>query len=126
MIEITSKGSFKKSYRFLEFLRRREYLKRLNEFGQMGVDALAKATPKKTGKTAASWSYEIKERFNSVEITWSNNNLTNTGVPVAVLIQYGHGTKVGKYVKGIDYINPALKPVFELIADQVWEEVDRN
>ena len=92
----------------------------------MGVDALAKATPKKTGKTAASWSYEIKERFNSVEITWSNNNLTNTGVPVAVLIQYGHGTKVGKYVKGIDYINPALKPVFELIADQVWEEVDRN
>lgn len=126
MIKLSSKGSFKKSYRFLEFLLRGEYLRRLNEYGQQGVDALMAATPKNTGKTAASWGYKIDEKFNSVSITWTNTNLTNTGVPVAVLIQYGHGTKSGKYVKGIDYINPALQPVFDKIAESIWEEVEEN
>ena len=126
MIKLSSKGSFKKSYRFLEFLFRGEYLRRLNEYGQKGVEALAAATPKATGKTAASWGYEIKEKLNGITITWTNNNLTSTGIPVAVLIQYGHGTRRGAYVQGIDYINPALAPIFSEIADSIWKEVEEN
>lgn len=123
MITITSKGSFTKTYRFLEFLKRREYLKRLNSFGQQGVETLAAATPKATGKTSESWSYQIEEKLNSINITWTNSNLTSSGTPVAILIQYGHGTRSGVYVEGIDYINPALKPVFEEIGKSIWREV---
>ena len=126
MIKLSSKGSFKKSYRFLEFLNRGEYWRRLNEYGQKGVDALSAATPKASGRTAASWGYEIKEKLNGITITWTNNNLTSTGIPVAVLIQYGHGTRHGAYVKGIDYINPALAPIFLDMADSIWEEVVEN
>ena len=126
MITISSKGSFDNTYRFLGFLHRREYLKSLDSFGRMGVEALSSSTPKRTGKTAASWGYEIKRKLNSIQIIWTNSNLTTQNTPVAILIQYGHGTKSGAYVQGIDYINPALAPVFDDIADKIWKEVENN
>lgn len=126
MITFSSKGSFNNTYKFLGFLHRRDYLKSLDQFGKKGVAALSAATPKRTGKTASSWGYEIENKLNSIKITWTNDNLTTQNTPVAVLIQYGHGTKSGVYVQGIDYINPALKPVFDNIADQIWKEVEEN
>lgn len=126
MITISSKGSFDRTYKFLGFLHRREYISSLNDFGKMGVAALSAATPVRTGKTAASWGYEIKNKLNSIQIIWTNSNLTTQGVPVAILIQYGHGTNSGVHVQGIDYINPALEPVFEEISEQIWKEVKEN
>lgn len=88
----------------------------------MGVKALSEATPVLSGKTASSWGYQISKGHGSFSIHWTNSNI-NDGVPIAVIIQYGHGTGWGGYVQGIDYINPALRPVFQDIADQVWKEV---
>lgn len=83
------------------------------------------ATPKDTGKTSQSWSYTVSITKDSASIIWTNDNVTTDGTPIAVLIQYGHGTKSGSYVKGIDYINPAMKPIFDKIANEIWEEVTR-
>jgi hypothetical protein len=123
MITISSSGSFKNTYKFLGFLHRREYIKNLKKFGERGVQALSEATPVRTGKTAASWGYEIDNKLNSIKITWTNSNLTTQNIPVAILIQYGHGTGAGVYVQGVDYINPALRPVFDEIGDEIWKEV---
>nr|DAH12804.1 MAG TPA: type I neck protein [Caudoviricetes sp.] len=95
----------------------------LHQYGQMGVDALAAATPKDTGKTAGSWYYDIGIDTNGLKITWRNSN-ENKGVNIAIILQYGHGTRNGGYVKGIDYINPALKSVFSDLADAIWTEVN--
>lgn len=95
-----------------------------NKYGEIGVDALRKETPKDTGNTADSWYYEVKEDKGGVTIEWSNSNI-NKNVNIAVILQYGHGTGTGGYVKGIDYINPAMKPVFQEIADNLWREVTR-
>lgn len=103
-------------------MKEKRYLENLNRYGQEGVDALTAATPRDTGTTAESWSYEIKRTNNSVTIYWNNSNAPY-GVPVAVLIQYGHATRNGGYVQGIDYINPALKPIFEKMAENIWREV---
>ena len=86
------------------------------------VEALAKATPKDTGKTAASWSYTVTKGKESITITWRNSNIVD-GVPIAVILQYGHGTRNGGYVEGVDYINPAMRPIFERIAARAWGEV---
>ena len=94
----------------------------LNKYGKRGVDALSKNTPVETGVTAASWNYEIHESKGKYEIVWTNSNV-NKGVSIAVLIQYGHGTRNGRYVSGIDYINPALAKIFDQMADEVWREV---
>lgn len=96
----------------------------LDKYGNRGVDALRAATPKETGKTADSWYYEISHSKNSASITWSNFN-TNRGYNIAILIQYGHGTGTGVYVQGTDYVNPAMKDVFEQIANEVAEEIKR-
>lgn len=101
------------------------YFVGLQKFGEAGVKALSEATPKKTGKTSESWSYSIDKTDNGVGISWSNSNV-NDGVNIAMLIQYGHGTASGYYVEGVDYINPALKSIFDKILDGVWEEVTRN
>ena len=98
--------------------------KNLNIYGQRGVDALKKATPKDTGLTADSWRYEIKISKSDVKIIWSNLNIQN-GVPIAVILQYGHATGTGGYVQGIDYINPAIKPIFDDISEKVWKEMKR-
>lgn len=96
----------------------------LNKYGEIGVKALAANTPKDTGKTASSWSYEIVKTKNTVTINWKNDNI-HDGVLIAAILQYGHGTGNGGYVRGTDYINPAMKPVFQQIADDAWKEVNR-
>ena len=121
-IVITQKGDFKKTFKLLFKLRNREFFRKLEQYGQIGVEALSQATPKRTGKTAESWTYEIHYTDSSVEIVWINTN-ENKGRNIAVLIQYGHGTRNGGYVQGIDYINPAMASVFDDIAEKVWQEV---
>lgn len=122
LIRITQKGDFSLTFRFLKKLKERRFLKRIESFGQVGVDALMQATPKRSGKTSESWGYEVHYTSSSITITWTNSNI-NKGRNIAVLIQYGHGTRNGGYVQGIDYINPAMRPIFEKIADEAWLEV---
>lgn len=97
----------------------------LDKYGRRGVAALSSATPRDTGKTAESWVYEIIREKDSVRIEFSNTNVIADGTPVAILLQYGHATKHGGYVQGIDYINPAIQPIFKQIADDAWREVTR-
>ena len=122
MIRFTQKGGFRKTEKYLKKLGGGNLYLGLERYGQMGVQALSDATPKKTGKTASSWGYSIEKTNKGLSINWTNSNI-NDGVPVAILIQYGHAMPSGYYVEGIDYINPALKPVFDSIAKNVWEEV---
>ena len=99
----------------------------LDKYGRLGVEALKEATPKDTGKTSESWYYTIEEEKNgNLKIVWRNSNLGNGWAPIAILLQYGHATGNGGYVQGQDYINPALDKVFHRIADDAWEEVNRN
>lgn len=122
MIRLEAKGDLSKTYKFLDRILKLDFYERLERYGQRGVNALAAATPRDTGTTAASWYYEINRNFNSIEIYWKNSH-ENRGVNIAVILQYGHGTGSGAYVQGIDYINPAIKPVFEMIANDIWKEV---
>lgn len=124
VIEMRQSGDFKKSLTFLTHLRTRNIWPILEKYGQKGVEALAEATPKATGKTAASWSYEIKMEKTGAVLSWKNANIVD-GVPIAVILQYGHGTRNGGYVQGVDYINPAMKPVFDAIRDELWKEVTK-
>ncbi len=117
-------GSFTKLEKFLIKNNKRDYTSLLKIYGDLGVQALSQATPKKTGSTASSWYYDIVDNGDSVSIQWKNRNLQN-GVNVAILLQYGHGTGSGGYVQGIDYINPAMRPIFETIADKAWEAIKR-
>lgn len=94
----------------------------LDKYGRLGVEYLSSNTPKRSGKTAASWDYDIEERNGDYTIVWTNSN-TNQQVNIALILQYGHGTGTGGYVRGIDYINPAMKPIFDNIADDAWKEV---
>lgn len=123
-ITVSQSGDFHNLEQFLKNAERGDYLKVLERFGRMGVDALSAATPIESGTTANSWSYEIVQKNGSAEIDFNNSNI-NKGVNIAIIIQYGHGTGTGGYVQGIDYINPALRPVFEQIADAAWKEVTR-
>lgn len=121
-IVVTNKGSFKNTKHFLKKAEGMDKYSRLPSLAQMGVDALASATPTRSGKTAASWGYEINISGAEVSIEWFNTNI-NEGVNIAIILQYGHGTGTGGYVAGQDYINPAIQPVFDKIADLVWKEV---
>lgn len=94
----------------------------LDKYGRAGVAALSAATPKDSGETASSWEYEIKRTKTTVSIVFNNTNIQN-GVPIAIILQYGHATNNGGYVEGVDYINPAIKPIFERIANDAWKEV---
>lgn len=122
MISFTQKGDFHKLTNWLERLREKINSGRLNKYGEMGVAALNEATPRDTGLTANSWYYEIVNKGNELKIEWNNSNVNN-GENIAILLQYGHGTGWGGYVVGRDYINPALQPVFEKIAEDLWKEV---
>lgn len=125
MISFNMKGSFNKTFAF--FKRNRKLnLNDLYKFGQMGVDALREATPKDSGLTADSWYYEVVDEDGQISIRWLNRNVVDGWCNIAVILQYGHATGTGGYVEGIDYINPALKPVFDKIAKHAWEEVMRN
>lgn len=121
LLSLKLKAHEHKTEKYLERLKNKEYFKVLENLAQEGVEALYEATPKRTGLTASSWSYKIEASKNGITIAWFNTNLTKDGDPIAILLQYGHGTGRGGYVRGIDYINPALKPVFDKIADEVWK-----
>lgn len=123
-VTFTMKGNFNKLNNWFEKSLEVINLGKLDSYGRMGVRALEQYTPKDTGLTSQSWSYEIvRDQKNSIiSISFNNSNLNN-GIPIAILIQYGHSTRSGTWVEGVDYINPALRPIFEEIADELWEEV---
>lgn len=122
MIRIKQSGNFNNTERFLKKANKMNIYNILEKYAKEGVTALASATPVNTGETADSWDYEIQKTKTGYSIYWTNSNINN-GVPIAVILQYGHGTNGGGYVQGIDYINPALKPIFDKLADNAWKEV---
>nr|DAP17004.1 MAG TPA: type I neck protein [Bacteriophage sp.] len=124
MITIESQGDWKLTRNWFNKMTKLDLALIMNQFGREGAAALASATPSRTGATAKSWSYEVKRTGNNWKITWTNSNV-NKGANIAVLIQYGHGTRNGGYVVGRDYINPAIRPIFDKIADKAWKEVTR-
>jgi len=124
MIVVKQRGDFRHLEGFFKRIKQMRLRDKLEKCGREGVDALAAATPVDTGLTASSWSYEIQMDENSYGITWVNTNV-NKGVNIALILQTGHGTRNGGYVKGIDYINPALKPVFDKFAEDLWGEVTK-
>lgn len=124
MIGVEQSGGFKKIEAFFDNIFRRDLVRDLDKYGKAGVEALRQATPKDSGLTASSWVYEIDVGVGASTITWKNTNIQN-GVSVAVLLQYGHATRNGGYVQGIDYVNPALKAVFDDLANDAWKEVTR-
>ena len=125
MISFRQKGDFSKSMSFLGKLKKGIRLSDLDKYGHKGVAALASATPVNTGKTASSWYYEITNSNGSVSISFHNSNIQN-GVPIAIILQYGHGTGTGGWVQGRDYINPAIQPIFDRIANDLWREVTKR
>lgn len=122
LISVRNTGNFQKTDRFLSGLIGVHYMRKLKKYGEKGVAALREATPKDSGKTAESWSYEITQEPGRTAIYWKNSHVEN-GVNIAVILQYGHGTRTGGFVEGIDYITPAIRPIFEEMADEVWKEV---
>lgn len=124
MITFKQKGDFSKLSRYFERVREAAKLGILDKYGRAGVSALSSATPTDTGKTAASWNYEIQRQNGIVSINFSNSNV-NKGVNIAIILQYGHGTGTGGWVEGRDYINPAIQPIFDQLAEDAWREVTK-
>lgn len=122
MITIKSRGNFSKLEKMLKQSIGKDYKRILDRYAKEGVKALSEATPVDTGKTASSWGYEIVQENGRISIHWTNSNV-NEGVNIALILQYGHGTGTGGYVQGVDYINPALRPIFDALADAAWKEV---
>ena len=125
MITFRQKGDFSKLTRFLERAKEAVHLGDLDKYGRQGVAALSSATPVDSGLTAESWYYEIENKNGSAIITFNNSNIQN-GVPLAIILQYGHGTRNGGWVEGRDYINPAIQPIFDEIANEAWREVTKQ
>lgn len=125
MIRFRQKGDFSKLSRFLERAKETVKIGDLDRYGREGVAALASATPKDSGLTADSWYYEIEHGTGSISISFHNSNIQD-GVPIAVILQYGHGTRNGGWVEGRDYINPAIQPIFDEIANNAWKEVTKS
>lgn len=125
MITFRSKGDYSKATRYFERVKDALNLTTiLDKYGKRGVAALSSATPIESGKTANSWDYEIVRENGSAKIVFTNSNI-NKGVPIAIILQYGHGTGTGGWVEGRDYINPAIQPIFDEIVDEAWREVTK-
>lgn len=124
MITFRQKGDFSKLNKYLERIKEVVKIGDLDRFGREGVQALSSATPRDTGLTASAWDYSIERSSNRVSISFNNTNIQN-GVPIAIILQYGHGTRNGGYVQGRDYINPAIQPIFDKIAEDAWKEVTK-
>lgn len=122
LIKIEQSGNFDNITRFLETMKKRDVMSVLNRYGQIGVDRLREATPVDSGKTAESWGYEIVANNSQYRLYWTNTN-ENNGVHIAIILQYGHGTKNGGFVEGTDYINPVLEEIFKTMAEELWKEV---
>lgn len=125
MISFNQKGDFSKLSNFLERMKEGVRIGELDRYGREGVAALSAATPKDTGLTASSWYYKIERNSGSISISFHNSNIQN-GVPIAIILQYGHGTGNGGWVQGRDYINPAIQPIFDKIANDAWKEVTKS
>ena len=123
-VSFRHRGNFKHVEKFLNSAKSGEFFRKLDAFGKEGVAALSSATPVDSGLTSESWSYEIINDNGTYSIVWNNSNV-NDGVNIAVILQYGHGTRNGGYVKGRDYINPAIQPVFDKIAEDLWREMKK-
>ena len=124
MIRIRHKGDFSKTTRYLEKAKRAARISDLDKYGREGVAALASATPVDSGLTANSWHYKIERVNGLVKISFYNSNIQN-GIPIAIILQYGHGTGTGGWVESRDYINPAIQPLFDRIANEAWREVTK-
>ena len=124
MITIESRGNYKKLTNYLERIKSKFEVSRLDRYGRLGVEALLLATPSKTGKTAESWYYTIEHKKNTVSLIWSNSNVVD-GVNIAIILQYGHASRNGTWIEGIDYIEPAIRPIFESILEELEREVRR-
>ena len=124
MITFRHKGDFSKFTKFLERAKEAVHLGDLDKYGREGVKALASATPVDTGKTANSWYYKIERSGNRIALRFNNSNIQN-GVPIAIILQYGHGTGTGGWVEGRDYINPSIQPIFDRLVDDAWKEVTK-
>lgn len=122
MIWRSSAGSFDKTASYLERLQSGKMFDNLKRYGQVGVDALSSATPIETGETSKSWTYEVSQTRNKIVISWINTH-NDDGANIAILIQYGHATGTGGYVQGRDFINPAMRPVFDQILEDIWRQV---
>jgi hypothetical protein len=122
MIKFKHKGDYSKVTKYFERIRKAINTYSLEKYGKRGVEALASATPVDTGLTARSWYYEIEDKDGRVRISFCNSNIQN-GVPIAIILQYGHGTRNGGWVEGRDYINPAIQPIFDEITKNAWKEV---
>lgn len=122
MISITCKGNFRKTDNWLKKLLHKDYRSLMEKYAQEGVEALRANTPKDTGLTASSWSYEITQTNDSLVISWNNSNV-NKYVNIALILQYGHATRNGGWVEGVDYINPSLQSIFDKMANAAWKEV---
>ena len=123
-IQFKQKGDFSRLTSFLERAKEGIHLGRLNKYGRAGVEALASATPIDSGETASSWYYKIENKNGTATISFLNSNIKE-GVPIAVILQYGHGTGNGGWVEGRDYINPAIQPIFDKIVEEAWKEVTK-
>lgn len=124
MISFRQKGDFSNTTKFLEKAKNVFRNNKFDQYGQQGVAALVSATPKDSGETANSWYYTINKTASGVTISFNNKHIEK-GVPIAIILQYGHGTGTGGWVEGRDYINPAIRPIFDKIADEAWKEVTR-
>lgn len=125
MIRVGHKGDFSKTVRFLKNANRNNVIAVLERYGKEGVAALASGTPVESGDTANSWNYRIEQGRGFAKLVFYNSNIQN-GVPIAIILQYGHGTGTGGWVQGRDYINPAIQPIFDKIANDAWREVTRT
>ena len=125
MISFRQQGDFSTLTRYLERVKEAVHVGDLDKYGREGVAALASATPVDSGNTANSWYYKIENKKESASITFYNSNIQN-GVPIAIILQYGHGTRNGGWVQGRDYINPAIQPIFDKIAESAWKEVTNS
>lgn len=120
--DFTTRGNYRKTDRFLHGLMEMHYARKMEKYGRRGVEALRAATPRDSGETANSWSYEIIEQNGKVAVQWKNSHIER-GVNIAVILQYGHATRNGGFVEGRDYINPAMRPIFDEMAKEAWREV---
>lgn len=123
-VKFTVKGDWNNSMKFLKKISSKKFYQNIERYAQKGVEALARATPVDTGKTASSWGYEITDTGDTLQISWTNSNIVNY-VPIAIILQYGHATRNGGWVEGRDYINPAIQPIFDEILKDVWREITR-
>lgn len=124
MAMVTHKGGFKNTERFFNRVMKKEYLNVLEKYGQMGVQALAGNTPAQSGKTADSWDFGIDEGDGKVTIYWTNSN-ENEGINIVLLLIYGHGTENGYYVEGLNFVDPAIQPIFQQMAEETWREITK-